>query len=95
MSKGEIEGQRRRIAHQLVQLRAMVDTVELNVDPTMGVDMEAAQNLAYASVRLVSEVARLFQLTRPSEAAPPNWPPPAPPRPSVPAIPRRPGKRGV
>lgn len=89
----EIEGQRRRIAQQVVTLRAMLDTVELNVDPTMGVDMEAAQNVAYASVRLVSEVARLFQLTRPSEGAPPNWPPP--PRPKVPSIPRRPGKCGV
>lgn len=64
-----IAGQRARIGSTLRILRGALDSVESFLSaPEM--DVEAAQNVAYGAVRLVSEAARLYQMQRDAKGVP-------------------------
>lgn len=59
-----IKGQKDRIRTALTLIKAACDAVAVGLEDGMGVDVEAAQNVAYMAVRLVSDVARLYQVLR-------------------------------
>ena len=60
-----VAGQRMRVKHSLELIRNGLEAAEIGLDKGMGgFDLEAAQNIAYMAVRLVSEAAQLFRLER-------------------------------
>lgn len=57
-----IAGQRERIRTTLASIKAGIGAIEIGLADTMGIDVEAGHNLTYMAVRLVTDMARLFQM---------------------------------